>query len=80
MSEKPHCARERNGCKMLELDWLSRLIKEINEFLRILVIILKESIGQDLGCREVRVWPGKTARKMQENVAGCTIGGCRCIQ
>jgi hypothetical protein len=80
MSEKPHCVRARNGCKMQKKkDDGSRLINVFNEFLRISVINFRESIGEGRGSREIGR-PRETARKVQQKVAGCTIGGWRCIQ
>lgn len=59
---------------------LSPRIREFNQFLRIAVSKLKESIGHGLGYTWVMARPLGTARKMQGKVAGCTIGVCKCIQ
>ena len=59
---------------------VSPRIREFNQFLRIAVSKLKESIGHGLGYTLVMARPLETARKVQGKVAGCTIGVCQCIQ
>lgn len=74
MSKTPHCSRAASECKMV------RGIKEINCFLIILVGKITESNGHDTGSNRKRISAGGTARNVLRKVAGCTIGGCECIQ
>lgn len=74
MSKTPHCSRTASECKMV------RGIKEINSFLIILAGKITESYGHDTGSNKKRIPAGRTARNVLRKVAGCTIGGCECIQ
>lgn len=79
MSEMPHCAAIRGGCKMGSPQPLPR-IREINQFLRIPSTKLTESNGRGLGLIKTRSFAPGTALKMQEKVSGCTIEVFKCIQ
>ena len=74
MSKTPHCDRIRSECKMV------RGIKEINCFLIILAGKITESNGHDTGSNSKRFSAERTAQNVLGKVAGCTIGGCECIQ
>jgi hypothetical protein len=75
MSKKPHCSKTASECKMV------LGIKEINAFLIIPAGKITESNGHDTGSNSrKRISAGTTARNVLRNVAGCTTGGCECIQ
>jgi hypothetical protein len=74
MSKTPHCYGTASECKMV------RGIKEINAFLIISAGKITESNGHDTGSNRKRIPAGKMARNVLRRVAGCTIGGCECIQ
>jgi hypothetical protein len=56
------------------------LIKEFNQFLRILRVKLTECIRTGSGLTKVRGTGRETALKVLWNVAGCTIEEAKCIQ
>ena len=74
MSKTPHCSKTASECKMV------RGIKEINCFLIIPAGKITESNGHDTGSNSKRASAGITARSVLRKVAGCTTGGCECIQ
>lgn len=81
MSETPHCFATRNGCKMLEIfDLTLPEIREFNQFLRIPIGKITESIGHGSGLIGKSDFTGKTARNVHKKIAGCTIGVSECIQ
>lgn len=86
MSEMPNCAFPANQTIMghascgVQFAGASRPIKEFNEFLRIPRDNLTECIRTGWGLTKVSKIGLETARNVQRNVAGCTIGESKCIQ
>jgi hypothetical protein len=80
MSEMPHCLSHASGRKMVPANFFQPGIKEINDFLRILVPNVAESRSHIWGLNKTRNFSPGTELKVLWKVVDCTIGVSKCIQ
>lgn len=80
MSDMPHCLSHALGRNMSTTISNEPRIKEINDFLRILVPNLHESRAHIWGLKKVRDFSSRTALKVLLDRVDCTKEGNKCIQ